>query len=153
MEILVKLEKDFTQAFKEKNELATLTLRQLKSSLNNASIAKNRKELTEDEVVKVFRSEIKKRKDAIVLFRQGGRDDLAKKDQEEIAIISKYLPPEIDPEQIKQKISEAIKKTSASGLSDMGKVIGMVIKELGSAADASVISQLAKEALSQNKPE
>ncbi len=153
MEILVKLEKDFTQAFKEKNELEILTLRQLKSSLNNASIAKNRKELTEDEVIKVFRSEIKKRKDAIVLFRQGGRDDLAKKDQEEIAIISKYLPPEIDPEQIKQKISEAIKKISANGLSDMGKVIGMVIKEFGSAADTSMISQLAKEALSQNKPE
>ncbi len=153
MGILVQIEQDFSKAFKEKNELMTLTLRQLKSILINASIAKNRQDLSEEDVIKVLRSEVKKRKDASNLYQQGGRNDLAQKENQEIEIISRYLPPEMDKEQVKQKVLEVIKKIDAKDFVDMGKVIGLVMKELGNKADGSVVSQLTKEALSQNKPE
>ncbi|MFA5021706.1 MAG: GatB/YqeY domain-containing protein [Patescibacteria group bacterium] len=151
MDVLTQLEQDFNQAFKAKNELVVLVLRQLKSAVTNAEIAKNRQKLTEPEVIKLLRSEIKKRKDAIALYVQGGRQELADKESKEIEIISKYLPAEIEPEVIRQKIAEIIKKVGALGPQDTGKVMGLVMKELAGQADGNVVSQLVKEELSSKK--
>ncbi|MFA6215899.1 MAG: GatB/YqeY domain-containing protein [Patescibacteria group bacterium] len=149
MEILEQIEKDYNQAFKEKNELAVLTLRQLKTVLTNASIAKNREPLAEAEVIKILRTEVKKRKESAELYRQGGRPEAAEKEKQEIGIVSRYLPVDLDENTIKQKIAEVIAKTGAATPADMGKVIGAVVKELGSQADGSVVSRLVKEALSK----
>lgn len=148
MEVLQNIDSDLTQALKAKDELAALTLRQLKSSIANAEIAGGRKGLTEDQVIKLLRSEVKKRKEAADLYQKGGREELAEKENAEIEVIAKYLPAEMDEAQIKAKVEEIIKKVGASGPADMGKVIGPVMQELGSAVDGSVVSRLAKDALS-----
>ena len=148
MEVISKIAEDLIQSLKNKDELTTLVLRQLKASITNAEIANNRKDLSEERVIKLFRSEIKKRKEASGLYIQGGREELAAKENAEIEIIKKYLPAEMSEDQIKAKVTEIVKKFGASGMQDMGKVIGAVVKELGGAADGSVVSKLVKKQLS-----
>jgi len=151
MEALKQLEIDFNQALKGRNELVVSVLRQLKTVLANAEIAKSRQKLTEEEVIKLFRSEIKKRKEAAGLYQQGGRQELADKENKEIEIISRYLPPEMGEEAIKKKISEVIAKLGAAGPQDTGKVMGAVMKELSGQADGNKVGQLVKERLSQGQ--
>lgn len=148
MEVLQKLETDYSQALKEKNELVLLVLRQIKTALSNAEIAKNREKLTEEEVIKLLRSEVKKRREAAALYQQGGRDELAEKEIKEIEVVNQYLPPELGEDEIKQKILTVIEKIGAVGPQDTGKVMGAVMKELGGQVDGNVVSQLVKDALS-----
>jgi len=147
MKVKEQLESDLNQALKEKNELVSLVLRQLKTTITNAEIAKNRQALTDEEITKILRSEVKKRKEAALLYEQGGRAELADKEKKEIEVVIKYLPPEIGQDDIKQKIAQVIEQVGATGPQDMGKVIGATMKELGGAADGSLVSKLVKEAL------
>ena len=149
MEILKQLESDFAQAFKARNELEILVLRQIKTSVTNAEIAKNREKLTEEEIIKLFRSEVKKRKEAAELYKKGGRPELAEKEEKEVVIVSKYLPAELSEEDIRKKVIEVIQKTAARSIQDMGKVMGLVMKELASQADGNKVSQLVKEELTK----
>ncbi|MFA6254991.1 MAG: GatB/YqeY domain-containing protein [Patescibacteria group bacterium] len=151
MGVLKQLETDFNQAFKARDELAVLVLRQIKTAITNAEIAKNREPLTEEEIIKLLRSEIKKRKEAAVLYQQGGRAELATKEENEINIVNKYLPPELSEEELNKKIDEVIAKIGAGGVQDFGKVIGVVMKELAGQADGSKVSQLVKEALAKKQ--
>src|SRR3989344_2852658 len=98
MDFLKQLDLDLNQSLKEKNELVVLTLRQLKTALTNAEIAKNREKLTNEEIIKIFRTEVKKRKEAIELYKTGGRPELAEKETKEIEIVSRYLPAELSAE-------------------------------------------------------
>jgi len=84
MEVTSTIDQDLVQAQKDKNELVVLTLRQLKTSLTNAEIANNRKELSEDQIIKLLRGEVKKRKEAATLYQKGGREELAAKENSEI---------------------------------------------------------------------
>ena len=147
MAIASQLEQDYIQALKNKNELEVLVLRQLKTALTNVEIANKRVPLDEAGVIKVLRSEIKKRRDAASLYRQGGRDELAQKEESEIEFISRYLPAQLSDQQISQKVDEVIAKLGTSSIKDMGKVIGVVTAELGGAADGSVVSSLVKQKL------
>ncbi len=147
MAIASQLEQDYIQALKNKNELEVLVLRQLKTALTNAEIANRRVPLDEAGVIKVLRSEIKKRRDAALLYRQGGRDELAQKEESEIEFISRYLPTQLSEQQISRKIDEVIAKLGASSIKDMGKVVGIAVAELGGAADGSVVSSLVKQKL------
>jgi len=147
MEVLQQLETDYSQAFKERNELVVLVLRQLKTVVTNAEIAKNREKLSEEEVMKLLRSEVKKRKEAASLYEQGDRAELAAKENKEIKIIQKYLPPELGEGEINQKISAVIETMGATGPQETGKVMGAVMKELGGQVDGTKVSQLVKEAL------
>lgn len=147
MEVIKQIEKDFSQALKEKDKLAVLVLRQLKTAVTNAEIAKKREELTEEEITKLLRSEVKKRREAAELYEKGGRKDRAEQEKNEIEIVIKYLPPELGEEEIKQRISAVIEKIGASGSQDIGKVMGMAMKELAGRADGNVVSRLAKEEL------
>lgn len=147
MDVLAQLEKDFIQSLKEKNELVVLVLRQLKTAITNAEIIKKREKLSSAEVIKLLRSEVKKRKDAAELYEKGGRPELAEKEKKEIAIIIPYLPAELSEEKIKQTISAVIKKLGAAGLGDTGKVMGAAMKELAGAVDGNLVGRLVKEQL------
>lgn len=149
MDVLSQMESDYNQALKEKNELAVLVLRQLKTAISNTEIANNREPITEEGLTKLFRSEVKKRRDSAELYRKGGREELAKKEEEEITLISKYLPEELSEEVVKQKAEEVISQIGAAGPQDTGKVMGLVMKELGSAADGSVVSKIVADILKQ----
>ena len=147
MSILNQLTADITQALKNRAALAVLTLRQTKTALDNAAIANGRQPLSAEQELKVLRSEIKKRRDAIELYQRGGRAELAQKEQQEIDIISRYLPPELSEADIRAAVKATIARLGASSPKDMGKVVGAVVAEFKGAADGSVVSRLAKEEL------
>ena len=149
MTILQQLEGDLNQALKNRNELEVLVLRQIKTAITNAEIVKNREKLTGDEEIKLLRSEVKKRKEAASLYQQGGREELAEKENKEIEIVKKYLPALMDEGQIKQKVEEVITKLGATSPADTGKVMGAVMKELGGQADGNVVSKLVGEFLNK----
>ena len=93
-------------------------------------------------------SEIKKRKEAIEVFNQGSRPDLADKEEAELKILSGYLPPQLSEEEIKEILANVIEELSASGPKDLGKVMKSAMPKLAGRADGREVNQLARELLS-----
>lgn len=151
MEIKEKIEADLIQALKKKKEVEVLILRMMKSAIKNAEIAKRPQALTAEDIIKVLRSEIKKRQEAISDYKKGNRQDLADKESQEIEVIKRYLPPELADEELKKIIKKVIAKTKASGPKDFGKVMGMAMKEVAGRADGGKVSQVVKELLNNNQ--
>ncbi|RJQ30411.1 GatB/YqeY domain-containing protein [Candidatus Parcubacteria bacterium] len=142
------IEKDFTRAYKEKSEHEILALRMLKSALKNASIQKTGK-LTDDEIVKVISTEIKKRTESAEMFLQGKRNDLAAKEQAEIEVLKRYLPEQISENEITAIIDEVIRSQNASTAGDFGRVMGAVAKLTAGRADNKMIAELIKKRLEE----
>src|SRR3989338_7502011 len=137
MGIKEQLETDYHSTLKARDESAVLTLRQLKTALTNAEIGKGREALSEEEVIKLLRGEVKKRREAIELYQRGGRPELAAKEQREVAVISRYLPPELDEATVRAKVEETVAALGATGSNDIGKVTGAVMKALSGQVDGS----------------
>src|SRR3989339_455177 len=93
--ILKKIEEEMIVAMKGKKEVELSTLRMMKTAIKNAEIAKRPEKLTEDDEMKVLKSEVKKHQDSIDLFQKGNRPDLVKKEEEELKIVKKYLPQDL----------------------------------------------------------
>ena len=142
-----EIREKITEAMKAGDRLRVETLKMLSAALTNAEIAKKREKLTEEEELKIVQSEINKRKDAIQLYKKGGAKQKAEKEEKEIQILRKFLPEQLSDEEIERIVEDAIKKVGASSIADMGKVMGMVMKEVGSRADGNRVSALVKEIL------
>ena len=91
---------------------------------------------------------IKQRNDSISQFRDGGREDLADKEEQEVQILSKYKPQQLSEEEVTIKVQEAIEETGASSMQDIGKVMGSLKSSLVGAADMGMVSRVVKEKLS-----
>ncbi len=105
--------------------------------------------LTDEEVIDTISSEIKKRKDAIVLYEKGNRPELAEKEAKEIEVLKKYLPEQIPEEELKKLIEEAIAKTRAKEIKEMGKVMADLNPKIKGKADSGEVSKIVKELLSK----
>ncbi|OGZ64113.1 MAG: hypothetical protein A3A98_03990 [Candidatus Staskawiczbacteria bacterium RIFCSPLOWO2_01_FULL_40_39] len=105
-------------------------------------------ELSDDEIIGVISSEIKKRKDAIALYEKGSRQELADKEQKEVQILQKYLPEQLSEEELKKLIEESISKTGAQEIKDMGKIMADLMPKIKGKADNSQVSRVIKELLS-----
>ncbi len=117
------------EAMKAKNERAVSTLRMINAAFKNADIearGAGKPALGDAEVLPVLQKMIKQRQEAALLYEKGGRADLVKQEQEEIAIISGYLPKQMSETEMIAAIEAAIKETGAAGMKDMGKVIGVL---------------------------
>ena len=117
------------EAMKAKNERAVSTLRMINSTLKNADIearGSGKPALGDAEVLSVLQKMIKQRQESVELYKKGNRDDLVKHEEEEIAIISGYLPKQMSEAEMTAAIEAAIKETGAAGMKDMGKVIGVL---------------------------
>jgi len=147
MEVLAQIDNDLIAAQKDRNELVVMVLRQLKTALANAEIAKNREALTSEEIIKILRSEVKRRNESSELYRKGGRVDLAQKEEDEIVVIENYLPAQLSEAQLIVIVDKAIEQTQAETIKDMGKVMEAVNKEAAGAADGKLVSQLVKQRL------
>lgn len=121
---------------------------QLVSTVSDPIALDEASQLREGEVLEVIASEVKKRKDSIVQFGAGGREDLAAQEQAEMEILSGYLPAQLGEEEVKKEVQQAITALGASGPKELGKVIGAVMSKLKGRADGGLVSKLAKEALS-----
>jgi uncharacterized protein YqeY len=120
----------------------------LRASIKNKEIEKGKAHsLTDAEVMELIVSAIKQHKDSIEQFSKGKRDDLVTKEQEELDLLQKFLPPPLTPQELELKIREAIQMSGATGLKDMGKVMKIAMPQLVGRVDGSAVSKLVKDLL------
>lgn len=145
MNFLEKIDQDLREAFLRKEKTKLSTLRLLKAAIENVKIELRvkKKKLDEEVVAGVLKREIKKRKEAIALYEQGKRLDLASKEKEEIKVLERYLPLELSDEEIKKIIQKKISELSPEV--NFGKIIGEVMKLVAGKADGARVSALVKE--------
>ena len=138
------------EAMKAKNERAVSTLRMVNSTLKNADIearGTGKPALGDAEVLGLLQKMIKQRQESVELYQKGGRDDLVKQEQEEIAIISAYLPKQMSEDEMKAAIEAAVAETGATGMKDMGKVIAVLRAKYAGQMDFGKASGLVKARL------
>ena len=148
MTIQEQIQSHMTEAMRKKDALRLSVLRMMKSALKNKEVEKM-KPLEENEAVAVLNTLVKQRKDSVDQFRQGGREELAQKEEAEIKIIQEYLPAAASEEDIRRAIDEAVQETGAASMKDMGRVMKAALGRLaGKTADGARVSQMVKERLS-----
>ena len=144
------------QALKSGDQMSSGTLRMLLASVLTKEKEKKFKEkleeeavLSDDEIISIIISEIKKRRDSIVLYEKGNRPELAAKEKKEIEILQKYLPEQISEDELRKIIAESVLKTGAKEMKDMGKIMADLMPKVKGKADNSEISKIVKELLSK----
>jgi uncharacterized protein len=142
----VQIQTDLAAAMRDHNDARTAVLRLIKNALKNEEI-KLRRELTSEEELKVLQKEAKQRRDSIEAYRNGGRADLADSEQSELDQIIEYLPQQMGEEELNILIDRVIVDSGATGPSQMGTVIGLVLKEAAGKADGGAVSRLVKAKL------
>ena len=141
-----KINRDFIAAYKDRDEQLVSVLRMIKSAIQNTEIALKAK-LSEAETIKLLKKEIKQRKEASQQYIQGGREDLAKKEDGEVAILEKYLPAEMSNEEIEAVVVTVIDELKASSKADFGKVMSAAMARLGGLADGANVSKIVNSKL------
>ena len=139
------------EAMKAKNERAVSTLRMVNSTLKNADIearGQSKPPLGEPEVLAILQKMIKQRQESVEMYKKGERADLVKQEEEEIAIITGYLPKQMSEVEMTAAIEAAIKDTSAASMKDMGKVIGALRSKYAGQMDFGKASGIVKAKLS-----
>ena len=131
----------------DKNDLVRDTIRMFLSEVQRFEID-NKEEVDDAKALQIINKMIKQRNDSISQFREGGRDDLAEKEEKEVEILSKYKPQQLSEEEVKLKVQEAIQETGASSMQDIGKVMGVLKSSLAGSADMGMVSKIVKEELS-----
>ncbi|MBL7708551.1 MAG: GatB/YqeY domain-containing protein [Chitinophagaceae bacterium] len=150
MSLEQKIMTELKAAMLAKNEAALRSLRAVKAAILLAKTSEGASgDLTEDDEIKLLQKLVKQRKDSLEIFQQQNRIDLAQKEQEEIAVIEKFLPAQLTAEEIKAELAKIIAATGASSPADMGKVMGAATKQLAGKADGKTISTLVKELLNK----
>ena len=165
MEFKQKIQEDLKTALKEKRELELSVLRMLNAAITNKEKEKRYKaskaktelsgeqlvkesQLNEEETIEVISGEIKKRREAVLLFEKGGRQELAEKEKKEAAILEKYLPEQLSKEELKKLAKEAVESVGAEKIKDMGKVMSELMPKIKGKADGSLVSEIVKRLLS-----
>jgi len=121
--MLEKIKNDLNQALKDKDEVKVSVLRMLVSEIHNKQISNKSDEISDDEIIKVIRQQVKKIKESIEAYKQGKRDDLVKKESQELDILNKYLPQEMSQDELEKVIKEIIDGVKPQGPQDFGKVM------------------------------
>ena len=134
------------KAAKEKNSLALSALRMALSAIHNREI-EARGEIGEEAVLKVLSAMVKQRRESIDLFRRGGRDDLAGKEEAEIAVLEAYLPKPITDAEIESLVREAIAAAGAKTPSDLGRVMKDLMPKVAGRADGKIVSEIVRRLL------
>ncbi|HOI97012.1 MAG TPA: GatB/YqeY domain-containing protein [Candidatus Pacearchaeota archaeon] len=154
-----KINEDFKAAFKEKRKSELAVLKNLKAALLNKEKEKQfqagkagediaQAALADDDIIAVISTEVKKLRDAIALFEQGGRADLVAQNKGEIEVLMRYLPAQLGEDEIKKLVADAVAQAGAATIKDMGKVMGILMPEIKGKADSGLVGKLVKEALS-----
>jgi uncharacterized protein len=150
MSLEQKIMTELKTAMLAKDEAALRSLRAVKAAILLARTSEGAGgELKEEDETKLLQKLVKQRKDSLEIFQQQNRTDLAKKEEEEIAVIEKFLPKQLSAEEIKAALTTIIAQVGASSPADMGKVMGAATKQLAGKADGKTISALVKELLAK----
>jgi len=137
-------------AMKARNERAVSTLRLMNAAIKDKDIearGNGKGPLSDEELLSVFQKMVKQRQESAELYLKGGREDLARQEQEEIAIINSYLPRQMSEDEVKAAIADAVRETGAASIKDMGKVIGVLRGRYAGRMDFARASGLVKAQL------
>ncbi|MDT0621182.1 GatB/YqeY domain-containing protein [Croceitalea vernalis] len=149
MSLQEKVMTEMKAAMKAKNTVALESLRAIKSAILLAQTDKGAGgQLSEEDEVKLVQKLVKQRKDSATIFTEQGRVDLAEPELAQVAVIEQFLPEQLTAEEIEKVVVQTIDTTGATGMKDMGKVMGIVSKELAGQADGKTISSIVKAKLS-----
>ena len=125
----------------DKNDLVRDTIRMFLSEVQRFEID-NKEEVDDAKALQIINKMIKQRNDSISQFKEGGREDLADKEQQEVEILSKYKPEQLSEEDITEKVKSAIEETGAESMQDIGKVMGVLKSALAGSADMGLVSKI-----------
>lgn len=148
MSLEITINAEIKTAMLAKNEAALRALRAIKSAILLAKTADGKQgEINEEDEIKLLQKLAKQRKDSLEVFEKQHREDLAIKEREELEIIEKYLPKQMDESELKSVLQEIITQVGATSAADMGKVMGVASKQLAGKADGKAISAMVKTIL------
>ena len=150
MSLKETLQADLNTAIKSRNSVVAETIRMVLTAITNEEVAgKEKKELSDAEIITVLTREAKKRREAAEAFEAGGRADRAASERAEGEVIAGYLPEQLSEDDVKKLIAETIAAVGATGPADMGKVMGGLKAKVAGKADGALVSSLVKEALNK----
>jgi uncharacterized protein YqeY len=149
MELIERIQKEYIQAVKEKDEVKASVLNMIKSQIKYKEIELKGlgKALQEGDLIEIIRKEIKKREEAIEMYLQGGREDLANKEKKELEILKQYLPKVPDIEEIEKEIDKIIEEVSAKDKKDFGKVMKAAMEKFKGIVDGDKIKEIVQKKL------
>lgn len=141
-----KLLEDLKMSMKEKNEVRKNAVQMVRAAI--LQVEKDNGITIEDEkIIQIIAKEVKKRKDSLDDYIKGGREDIVKQVEEEISILSEYLPKQLSKEEIEKMVKEIIEQVGAESIKDMGKVMKEAKEKIGARADGKAINEVVKELL------
>ena len=144
--IIDSIKEDLKDSIKKQDNVKKSVYRFILSAIHNEEI-KLGKELDEDEVLKLLIKQAQQRKDSIEAFEKANRDDLVQKESQELEIISQFLPEQVSEEKIKELAAKAISDTNAQSVKDLGKVMPLLMKQLGGKAEGKIVNKIVMELL------
>lgn len=145
--MIEKLQTKLKQELKSGNKTTINAYRNMIGKLKAYQID-SKKSLTDDDSIKILQGMAKQIKESINQFKKGGRDDLVESESNELVIIESFLPKQLEEDEIKKIVSNIIEKNNATDLSDLGKIMGIVMKEIAGKGDGKIASQIVKDQLS-----
>lgn len=146
MSLKLKINEDMKCAMKARETEKLSTIRMLLAAMKQVEVDE-RVALDDSRIMAIITKMVKQRQDSVRIYREAGRDDMADKEAAEITVLQAYLPQQLSADEIAAAVANAIAQTGASGMSDMGKVMGILKGELAGRADMAVVSRLLKEKL------
>lgn len=147
MSLESRLNDDLKTAMRAKDQAALRTIRAVKTAITLMKTDGSGNEVNEEGEIKLLQKLAKQRKESLDIYVKQGREDLAVKEREEIEILEKYLPAQMGEAELEAFVKGIVEKTGASGMADMGKVMGMASKELAGKADGKAISAIVRKLL------
>ncbi len=148
MSLIDTLNQDLKTAMKTGDEPAKRALRGVKAAITRAEKDKGNQPLTDEEIIAVLRKQAKQRQDSIDAYRKAGRQDLVQEEEEELAVIEKYLPQLMSEDEIRTVAQQVIDEVGATSPRDMGKVMGKLMPQLKGKADGRLVNQVVRQLLS-----
>ncbi len=146
MSLKDQLAEDLKTAMKNKELTRKNVVTMISSSVKQIEVDE-RKDLSDDDVLKIIMKQVKQRKDALEFFQNGGREDLVEQTQEEISLLESYLPTPLTEEELLQLIQKAIDETDANSIKEMGVVMNKVMADSKGKADGKIVSQMVRQKL------
>ncbi|MBU1077766.1 MAG: GatB/YqeY domain-containing protein [Spirochaetes bacterium] len=137
-----------TKALKEKDTVTVNVIKMLKTDLTNEEIKNNREELKEEQVISVIQHAAKQRKESIEEYKKVNKPERAKEEEEELKILEKFLPDQLDAKKLEKIIDETLKEVKAEDMKDFGKAMGAVMQKVKGQADGKMVQDLVKKLLS-----
>lgn len=147
MSLKEKIQADFIEAMKARDEVRKGTLSMLKAAIMKWEVDGEKKEAGDEQVMQIIQKEVKQRKDAAEAFKTGGKMDMAEKEEAEMKVLMNYLPAQMSEEEVRQTVTETLSGAGVTSKAEMGKAMGLVMPKLKGKADGGMINRIVGEIL------